>query len=89
MNIPDQLKFSIKGFSGKRVGYVFAVMSFALVPVHFAVDCRVSGAIALMSFVLFLITGILSFFNPRGTVNRFLPLGLTLLGAVAHTLFMH
>lgn len=89
MTIPQSLKFSIGGFSGKRVGYVLAFVSFALVPTHFYVSCEASGAVAGIGLIAFLLTGVLSFIVPRGTPHRFRPLAFTFFALVAHTLCTH
>ncbi len=89
MNIPTPFRFTIGGFSAKRVGYVAALISLAGVPVHFYVSCEMSGTIAEASIVLFLITGVLSLISPRGTPHRFYPLVLAFIAVIAHDVFTH
>ena len=89
MSISEHFKFKLAGFSGTRVGYVLAVMSFCLVPVNFYVSCEASGAIFGISLVAFLITFGLTFTTPRATPRRFLPAVIALLAVVAHMLCTH
>jgi hypothetical protein len=89
MRIPEQLRFSLDGFSGKRVGSVLAVVSFALVPTHFYASCEESGAVAAIGLTLFFFTGFLSFLVPRGTPHRFQPFAFAFLALVGHMLCAH
>jgi len=89
MNIPEPLKFTIGGFSAKRVGYALVITNFAFVPAHFYVPCEVSGLICGFSIILFLASTVLSFIIPRGTPHRFRPLALGFLAVVAHSLCTH
>jgi len=89
MSTPEPFKFSVGGFSVKRVGYALAVANFALVPAHFHVACDGSSEIAGIGIILSLITSLLSVFIPRGTPNRFRPLGLAIVAFVAHTICQH
>ena len=89
MHIPEPLKFTIGGFSAKRVGYVLAVASFALVPAHFYVSCEMSGLTFGSGLILFLASSVLSFVIPRGTPHRFHPMALGFIAVVAHMLCTH
>ena len=89
MTIPEHPKFSICGFSGKRVGYVLAFVSFALIPAHFYISCEASGAVAGIGMILFLTTGILSFIVPRGTPQRFRAVAFVFIALIGHMLCTH
>ncbi len=89
MTIPEHFRFTVRGFSAKRVGYVLAAMSFAFVPAHFYISCEMSGLIGGFSIVLFLSTAMLSFFVPRGTPHRFRPLAFAFIAVIAHMLCTH
>jgi hypothetical protein len=89
MILPEPLKFTVGGFSPKRVGYALALVSFALVPAHSYVSCEASGAINCIGVILFLITSLLSLTVQRGTPHRFRPLAWAFIAVVAHTLCVH
>jgi hypothetical protein len=85
----EHLQFSLTGFSGKRVGYVVALTSFLLVPVHYYVSCEASGTVAGMSILLMALTPALCVFTPRATPHRFRPAAYALFAAVLHMLSSH
>jgi hypothetical protein len=89
MEIPESLKFTWGGFSGKRVGYVFATGSFALVPAHSFVSCQVSSLICGFGIILFFATAVDSLIVPRGTEQRFRPMAYAFVATVVHSLFTH
>ena len=89
MSISEHFKFKLAGFSGTRVGYVLAGMSFCLVPVSFYASFWVSGAIDDFSFILVIITLALSFSSPRMTPHRFRPALFALVACIANTLVNH
>ena len=89
MHIPEPLKFTLGGFSAKRVGYILAITSFAFVPGHFFVSCEMSGLLAVFGIISFLATTVLSFISPRGTPHRFRPLAFAFIAFIAHSLCSH
>jgi hypothetical protein len=89
MTLPEGSKFSVGGFSGRRVGYVLAFLCLALVPAHFYVPCEVSAAIASVDMLMFLLTAILCFSAPRSTPHRLRPLAFAFAAFVGHTLCSH
>jgi hypothetical protein len=89
MSIRESCKFTNAEFSGKRVGYVLAITSFALVPAHFYVSSEASGAIFGTSMVLLLATGVLSFIVARDTGHRFRPLAWAFLAMITNGLCTH
>lgn len=89
MTIPEHLKFTVRRFSARRVGYLLAAVSFALVPAHFYVSCDMSGLIAGFDAILLLSTAVLSFAVPRGTPQRFRPVAFAFLAFIAHSLCTH
>ena len=89
MTISEHLKFKLAGFSGTRVGYVLAVVSFCLVPVSFYASFWVSGAIDDFSLILFLFTLAFSFSAPQTTPHRFRPALFAFCALVANTLVNH
>jgi len=89
MHIPEPLKFTIGGFSAKRVGYALAAASFAFVPAHFYVSCEVSALLSGFGMILLLATSAFSFVVPRGTPHRFRPLAFAFTAVIAHSLCTH
>jgi hypothetical protein len=89
MNINEHLRFTTLGFSGKRVGYILSLVSFALIPSHFFISCDASSAVAGIGFVIFGVTIIFSLVNPRGTPHRLYPVAMSLIALVGHTLNQH
>lgn len=89
MGFLEHPKFSIGGFSGKRVGYPLAVVSLALIPAHFYISCEASSAVACMGLIVFGLTGVFSLAVPRGTPQRFRPLAFASVALVGHMLCTH
>lgn len=89
MDIAEHTRFTLRGFSAKRVGYIAAVMGFAFVPAHLYVSCEVSEMFVMFSTMLFLLTTGLSLVVHRGTPNRFRPLTIALVATVANMLTAH
>jgi hypothetical protein len=89
MTIPEDLKLKVGGFSGKRVVYVLAFASLALIPAHFYISCQASGAVAGIGVIVLLLTGVLSFIVPSSTPHRFRPLAFAVLASFGHMLFTH
>ena len=89
MSITEHLKFTTFGFSGKRVGYVLSLVSFALIPSHFYISCEASSTVAGVAFVIFGVTIIFSLVNPRGTPHRLYPVATSFIALIGHTLCTH
>lgn len=89
MTMPPHFRPTLRGLSAKRVGYLLAAVSFAFVPVHFYISCRMSGLVGNFSLVLLIITAGLSFLTPRGAQHRLRPMALTVIAVIAHMLCAH
>ena len=89
MRVSDELKFSVRGFSAKRVSYVLSLIGFVGVPIHAQVSCTASGAIAGTSTYLLVTVGLLTLSIPRNAPNRYRPLGLAFLAVIANLFSMH
>ena len=89
MTIPPHFGPTFRVFSAKRVGYLLAAVSFAFVPAHFYISCRMSGLVGIFSLVLLIITAGLSFLTPRGAQHRLRPMALTFIAVIAHMLCTH
>jgi hypothetical protein len=89
MHIPQHFKFSVRGFSPKRTGYMLDLVSLGLVPVHSSVSCEQSGAIAGIAFFDMLVVLVLCLLTPRSDGRRFLPFVLGFFVFTLHSLFAH
>ena len=89
MSILNELKFTLRGFSPRRVAYVLSVGGFGLAPLHTHVSCEMSGALCGMSMCVVAFATLLCFIAPRATANRFAPVAIALLAFFANTLFSH
>jgi glucan phosphoethanolaminetransferase (alkaline phosphatase superfamily) len=89
MNVPEEFKFKLAGFSGARSGYVLATASLLLFPIHSYVDCDTSGAIFVVSICVFFITLGLSLITPQSNPHRFRPVGFALFAIAANMLATH
>jgi hypothetical protein len=89
MEINEHLKFSLRGFSPKRMGYLLDLVSMGFVPVHMHVSCEQSGGIAAFAFFDMLTVLAFCLFTPRSTPRRFGPFALGLAVLVLHNLFAH
>ena len=89
MDIPESVRFTVGGFSGKRLGYVLAMGSFALVPAHSFASCEVSGLLCVFAVFLLMGTWIFSLMVPRGTEQRLRPVAWAFVALVVNSLCTH
>jgi|RhiMethySRZTD1v2_1073278.scaffolds.fasta_scaffold3777622_1 hypothetical protein len=89
MSVSEHLRFSVRGFSAKRVGYVLDALSFSLVPIHFRVPCEISGLLSGFGIILFFSTAVLTILVPRGTPKKFRPLGVAFVALLFNLLSTH
>jgi hypothetical protein len=89
MSIPQDLKFTIWGFSPKRMAYVLSVLSIVLVPVHSYLPCEASVGLGGFALMLALVTGILCWLIPREAPRRLVPYALALAAFLAHLASVH
>jgi len=89
MSITEHLKFSVRGFSPKRMAYLLDLMSVGFLPVHTFVSCEQSGGIAGFAFIDLLAVLVLCLFAPRSDSHRFSPFVLGFFILVFHSLFSH
>lgn len=89
MSQSEQLKPVASVFSGERVGYALASVSFACVSVHFFVSCEASVATGGIGLLIFLSAALLCLTVPKGTTLRFRPLAFALFGLLLHMLSTH
>jgi len=89
MHISQHLKFSVRGFSPKRMGYLLDLVSLGFVPVHLSASCEQSGGITGFAFFEMLAVLALCLFTPRSDNHRFLPFVLGFFVFVLHSLFTH
>ena len=89
MHIPEYLKFSVRGFSPKRMGYLLDLVSLGFVPVHFMASCEQSGGIACFAFFNILAIFVLCLLTTRTDKQRFMPFVLGIFIIILHSLFAH
>jgi hypothetical protein len=89
MNIPQDLRFTIGGFSPKRMAYALSAFSLVLVPVHSRVPCEASEALGGVALMLAFITGVLCWLIPRDAPHRLLPRVFALVAFLAHLASIH
>ncbi len=78
--------YSFGGVSALRLAYYFTFISIVLTPVHWWVDWRGDSAILGIVFLLLLATLILCLFVPRLSRGRFLPVAISVILAMNHSL---
>ena len=89
MHIAEYLKFSIRGFSPKRMGYLLDLVSLSFVPVHFIVSCKQSGGIACFASFSLLVVFILCVLTTPTDKQRFMPFVFGIFVVILHSLFVH
>src|SRR5262249_39561553 len=85
----EHFRFTIRGFSPKRMAYLLDLVSLGFIQVHFSGSCEQSGGIALFALINFVAIGILCFCTTRTDSKRFLPLALGLFILLGHMLCVH
>jgi len=89
MDIASKLKFSVRDFSAKRMGYLLDLVNLGFVPVHFFVSCQQSGGIAYFALLNTFAVLILCLFTPKIDPQRFMPFGLGIIICILHALSVH
>jgi hypothetical protein len=90
VQISEHLKFSARGFSPKRIGYLLGLVCFGFLPVHFAnSSCEQSEGLAAFVFGITLVVLVLCLFTPRSEPQRFRPFIFAFLVLVLHSLSTH
>jgi membrane protein YdbS with pleckstrin-like domain len=84
------MKFSVRGFSVRRMAYLIVGIDFLLVPLHVAhswAGFHIDELLLVVAVAAMLITLILGLFIPRKEKHRFLPFALGVVAYAAHALF--
>ena len=90
MDISRHFKFSFRGFSPKRMGYLLGLVSLGFVPVHFGnSSCEQSCGLTGFVFLTMLFVLTLCLFTPRSDKQRFGPFLFCLLVFIVHSLVTH
>lgn len=89
MKVSEHLKFSVSGFSPKRVADVVAVLGFVGIPLQFAHDWRVGVLAGWFGVFVLFATAILCFMQPGGTSKKFHPFALSLIAFIGQLFFVH
>lgn len=66
-------KFSVLGFSPRRVAYSAVVLGFLTIPLQFADNWRIGEAAYWFTASLILVSSLFCLMLPRGTPKRFYP----------------
>jgi hypothetical protein len=82
-------KFSVPGFSPKRVAYSAVVLGFLTIPLQFTDDWRIGAAAFWFTVSMILLSGVLCLMLPRGKPNRFYPVIWLLIALMVHMLLAH
>ena len=89
MKTTEHPKFSILGFSPRRVAYSAVVLGFLTIPLQFTDDWRIGAAAFWFTVSLILFSGLLCLMLPRSTPKRFYPVVWLLIALIAHMLLTH
>ena len=89
MRIPQDLRFSVGGFSPKRMAYMLSACSFVLLPMHRRLPGEASEALAGFALMVALITAVLCSRIPREAPHWLLPRVLALLAFLMHLALVH
>jgi len=76
------LDFSVRGFSPKRMAYLFTFLSVLLLPFHAVADYRGDEYLTAVSFAFMIIAFVLGLRVSKVDKNRFLPFALALIVCV-------
>lgn len=87
--IPEYLKFSVRGFSPLRTGYMLNWICLGLVPIHTQVNCEQSVIMGGLAFINLLAVLALCLLTPRIEHKRFKPFVFGFFVLMIHNLFMH
>ena len=89
MNFPRALKFTVLGFSPRRMAYILCALLFALVPLHSHFPCEASEALGGFALMMILIIGGLCWLIPQTVKDWWVPRVLAFIGFVAHLTMIH
>lgn len=89
MKFSEHLKFSVLGFSPKRVAYSAVVLGFLTIPLQFADDWRISAAAFWFTASLILVSNLLCLMLPPSTPKRLYPVVWLVIALIAHMLLSH
>jgi hypothetical protein len=86
MSVPEHSRFTVRGFSAKRMAYTLVIVSVLLLPFHTWADYRGDEYLAAVAFAFAVIALILGFRIPRNDRRRFLAFAVGLIVFVFHFL---
>jgi hypothetical protein len=89
MNLLHDMRFSVRGFSAKRVAYLLASISAASLVLHFHCDHQTGSNLVAFALLTLLPLLILSLFTPRSDRRRFLPQLLGLVSFILHVVLFN
>ena len=86
MKFPHDLKFTVRGFSAKRMAYLLVGISALLIPFHWRADYQGDAYLAGVALAAMLVALAFGFYSPRTDRHRFLPFVLGFAVLVVHSL---
>jgi hypothetical protein len=86
MKFPRDLKFTVRGFSAKRMAYLLVGISALLIPLHWRADYRGDAYLATVALAATVAALAVGFYTPRTDRHRFLPFVLGFAVLVVHSL---
>jgi len=86
MKAPYDLRFTVRGFSAKRMAYLLVVISGLLIPFHSRADYQGDEYHAAVALAAMLAALALGFYTPRSDRHRFRPFLLGFVFLVLHSL---
>jgi len=73
MKLSHNLRFTVRGFSAKRMAYLLIGISALLVPFHWRADYQGDAYLAAVALAAMVIALALGFYTPATDRRRFLP----------------
>ena len=89
MQLMEHFKFSLRGFSPKRMAYLLDLVCLGFVPHHMSSSCEESAGLAGYALVNLLAVFVLCLFTPRSDSRRFLPFALGFYVLLMHSMCSH
>ena len=86
MKAPYDLRFTVRGFSAKRMAYLLVVISGLLIPFHSRADYQGDEYLAAVALAAMLAALALGFYTLRSDRHRFRPFVLGFAFLVIHSL---
>jgi hypothetical protein len=86
MSFPTDLRFTVRGFSAKRMAYLLVGISALLIPLHWCANSQGDVYLGEVAFAAMAVTMVFGLYTPRSDAHRFLPFVLSFALLVVHGL---